>query len=145
MTNLSVLMFVQWNTFWEATLTRGHPPLKWPLDNVNTNTNVLISTPDERPPLLKGHFSDAKGVASQEGFHCTMKSLVMILLWSLLVISFVYCHNFWFHGMIWRRLWSSMDKFPGYFGDGSMRPINNLFFSIWPLYSFILIILIFFL
>ena len=57
-------------------LLRGHPderppPLERPLDNVNLNLNVLISTPDKRPSLLKGHFSDAKGVASQEGFHCT--------------------------------------------------------------------------
>ena len=57
---------------------RGHPnekppPLERPLDNVNLNINVLISTPDERPLLLKG----AKGVASQEGFHC---------------ILFSYCH-----------------------------------------------------
>ena len=56
-------------------LLRGHPderppPLERPLANVNLNINELISTPDERPPLLKGHFSDAKGVASQEGFHC---------------------------------------------------------------------------
>ena len=56
-------------------LLRGHPderpaPLERPLDNVNININVLISTPDEKPPLLKGNFSDAKGVASQEGFHC---------------------------------------------------------------------------
>ena len=60
-------------------LLRGHlderpPPLERPLDNVNLNINVLISTPDERPPLLKGHFSDAKGVASQEGFHCISMS-----------------------------------------------------------------------
>ena len=41
------------------------PPLERPLDNVYLNMNVLISTPDERPPLLKGHFSDAKGVALQ--------------------------------------------------------------------------------
>ena len=41
------------------------------LHNVNLNINVLISTPDERPLHLKGHFSDAKGVASQERFHCT--------------------------------------------------------------------------
>ena len=46
-------------------------PLERPLDNVNLNINVLIFTPDERPPLLKGHFPYAKGVASQEGFHCT--------------------------------------------------------------------------
>ena len=26
------------------------------LDNVDLNINVLISTPEERPPLLKGHF-----------------------------------------------------------------------------------------
>ena len=54
---------------------RGHPDerlpsLERPLDTVNLNINVLISTPDERPPLLKGHFSGEKGVASQEGFHC---------------------------------------------------------------------------
>ena len=52
-------------------LLRGHPderppPLERPLANINLNINVLISTPDKRPPL----FSDAKGVASQEGFHC---------------------------------------------------------------------------
>ena len=56
-------------------LLRGHPderppPLERPLDNVNLNINVLISTSDERLPLLKGHFSDPKGVASLEGFHC---------------------------------------------------------------------------
>ena len=56
-------------------LLRGHPdnrstPLERPLDNMNEvlNINVLISTPDERPPHLKGHFSDAKEVASQKGF-----------------------------------------------------------------------------
>ena len=54
-------------------LLRGHPderppPLERPLDNVNLNINVLIFTPDERPPLLKG----AKGVASQEGFYCNI-------------------------------------------------------------------------
>ena len=55
-------------------LLRGHPderppPMERPLDNVNLNINVLIFTP-EMPPLLKGHFSDAKGVSSQKGFHC---------------------------------------------------------------------------
>ena len=59
-------------------LLRGHPderppPLERPLDNVILNINVLTSTPGERPPLLKGHFSDAKGAASQEGFHCIGK------------------------------------------------------------------------
>ena len=56
-------------------LLRGHPderptPLERPHDTVNLNINVLIFTPDKRPPLLKGHFSGANGVASQEGFHC---------------------------------------------------------------------------
>ena len=46
------------------------PPLERLLVNINLNINVLISTPDKRPPLLKGHFSYAKGVASQEGFYC---------------------------------------------------------------------------
>ena len=58
-------------------LLRGHPderplPLERPLDKENLNINVLISIPDERPPLLKGHFYYAKGVASQEGFQCTV-------------------------------------------------------------------------
>ena len=56
-------------------LLRGHPderptPLERPLDNVNLNKNVLISNPDKRSPLLIGHISGAKGVESQEGFHC---------------------------------------------------------------------------
>ena len=50
-------------------LMRGHPdkrptPLERTLETVNININGLISTPDEGPPLLKGHFSGAKGVAS---------------------------------------------------------------------------------
>ena len=58
-------------------LLRGHPdkrppPLERPLDNVNLNINVLMSTPDERPHLLKGYFSGANGMASQEGFHCML-------------------------------------------------------------------------
>ena len=57
-------------------LLRGHPdqrppPLEMPLDTVNLNITVLISNPDERPSLLKDHFSESKGVASQEGFHCS--------------------------------------------------------------------------
>ena len=55
-------------------LLKGHPderplPLERPLDSVNLNKNVFISTPDERPPYLKGHSPGVKGVASQEGFH----------------------------------------------------------------------------
>ena len=38
------------------------------LDIANLNMHVLISTPDDRPHLLKSHFSDAKVVISQEGF-----------------------------------------------------------------------------
>ena len=58
-------------------LLRGHPderppPLERPLDAVNLNLNVLISTPDERPSLLKDHFSGVEEVASQEGFHCVI-------------------------------------------------------------------------
>ena len=53
-------------------LLRGHPeerssPLEWPLNNVNLNINVLTSTPDKRPALLKGHISGTKEVAPQEG------------------------------------------------------------------------------
>ena len=56
-------------------LLRGHPderptPLEKRLDNVNLNIIVLIFTPDEMLPLLKGQFSDAKRVASQKGFRC---------------------------------------------------------------------------
>ena len=61
----------------EEPLLRGHPDkrppfLERPLDSVNLNIKVLISTPDERPPLLKGHFSCVKGMVSQEGFHCRL-------------------------------------------------------------------------
>ena len=65
-------------------LLRGHPderplPLERPHDKENLNIKVLISTPDERPPLLKGHFSDVKGVASQEGFHCIYNVLLYVI------------------------------------------------------------------
>ena len=68
-------------------LLRGHPderptPLERPLKNVNLNINVLISTPDERPPLLKGHISGAKGVASQEGFHCIYICIYIIFIYT---------------------------------------------------------------
>ena len=53
-------------------LLRGHPderplPLERSLDNENLNVNVLISTPDKRPPLLKGHFLMQKGWAHKRG------------------------------------------------------------------------------
>ena len=56
-------------------LLRGHldkrpTPLERLPDSANFNKNET-DTPEERPPLLKGHFPGAKGVASQEGFHCT--------------------------------------------------------------------------
>ena len=38
-------------------------PLERPLDTVNLNINVLIFTPDKRPPLLKSHLSVTKEVA----------------------------------------------------------------------------------
>ena len=82
-------------------LLRGHPderppPLERPLDNVNLNINILIFTPDESPPLLKGHFSDAKGMASQEGFHCTFVFLIsnfikdLLELYSIFNLFFIY-------------------------------------------------------
>ena len=42
------------------------PPLERPLDNVNLNINVLISTSDERP-LLKGQFLVQKGWPQKRG------------------------------------------------------------------------------
>ena len=53
-------------------LLRGHPderppPLERPLTNVNLNINVLISTPDERPPLLKATFLMQKGWPHKQG------------------------------------------------------------------------------
>ena len=47
-------------------------PLERPLDSVNLNIDVLISTPDERPRLLKGYFFQVKGVILQKGIHCTI-------------------------------------------------------------------------
>ena len=49
-----------------------------PFDSVNLNINVCIFTPDERPLLLKWHFSGAKGMASQEGFHCMILDFIML-------------------------------------------------------------------
>ena len=54
---------IQLNPFCEATLTRGHSLWKG---------HSTMSTPDERPSLLKVHFSCAKGVASLEGFNCNI-------------------------------------------------------------------------
>ena len=73
-------------------LLRGHPderppPLERPLDYVNLNINVLFSIPDERPSLLKGHFSGAKGVVSQEGFNCTCYSFVAVYMTSFCVLA----------------------------------------------------------
>ena len=57
---------------------REATPLERTLGNVYININVLIFTPDERPPLLKDHFSDAKGVVSQEGFHCIDNKIMVV-------------------------------------------------------------------
>ena len=48
------------------------------LESVNLNINVLISTHDERPLLLKGHFSGAKGVTSYKRLPCLVKGDVNI-------------------------------------------------------------------
>ena len=51
-------------------------PFGWPISlarpvfKENLVLKVLISTSTKRPPLLKGNFSGAKGVASQEEFQC---------------------------------------------------------------------------
>ena len=45
------------------------PLLERPLGKVNLNINIFFSTSDERPPLLKGHFSGTQGVASP----CTLE------------------------------------------------------------------------
>ena len=47
---------------------------------------LLRGHPDKRPPLLKGHFSDAKGVASR-GDHCNPNSICLYL--SLSSVTFV--------------------------------------------------------
>ena len=56
-------------------LMSGHPdkrpiPPEKSMVNVYLKIDVLIFTPDERPPLLKNHLSGAKEVTLQEGFHC---------------------------------------------------------------------------
>ena len=63
-TNHAVNIFV-----YKRPSQRQATPVERPLDNVILNISVLIFIPDERPDLLKGHISGAKGVASQEGFH----------------------------------------------------------------------------
>ena len=55
-------------------LSRGHPdkrttPLERPRNDMYLNINLYNYTPDERPPLSKGHISGVKGVASQQGLH----------------------------------------------------------------------------
>ena len=64
-------------------------PLERPLDTVNLNINVLIYTPDEMPPLLKGHFSGAKGVALQEGFHCIDFEIYFITLYHDTLLQYI--------------------------------------------------------
>ena len=62
----------RWNLKWYMFYRKiVPPPLKRPLDNVNHNINELISSPDERPSLLKGHNSGA-----QEGWPHKRSSIV---------------------------------------------------------------------
>ena len=70
--------WLQWNPFWEATLEELPTPLEGPHVDVNFNMKVLISTPDEKPPLSWGQISGAKGMAPQEGFHCIFLSIYTI-------------------------------------------------------------------
>ena len=101
-------------------LLRGHPderptPLERPLDTVNLNINVLISTPDKRPPLLKGHFSDANGSASQEGFHSrTYSSTLISLLFSR------------YHSFNW-NLWINNKEIRVYQGSQIIRKYFNIY------------------
>ena len=74
---LAIVVFLSvYKRYTVEPLLRGHsderpPPLERPLGYANVYINVLIFTPNKRPPLLKGQFSDAQGVDSQEGFHCS--------------------------------------------------------------------------
>ena len=70
-------------------LLRGHPfespppPSGKTICNVNLNINGLISTPDERPPLLKGHFL-CKRCGLTRGVHLYIYTLESLLLHSML-------------------------------------------------------------
>ena len=55
---------------------------------MDKSQDILISTPDERPPLLKGHFSGPQGVATQKGFHFTY------IIWiTTFLNTFVFVYN----------------------------------------------------
>ena len=75
--HLRVVPHVIWAVFYlpntAKLLLRGHPNerprrLERPLDFVNLNKYVLISTPDERLPLLKGQSSLCKRGGLTLGF-----------------------------------------------------------------------------
>ena len=62
---------------------RGNPNkrptlLERPFDTVNLDINVLISAPDERPPLLKEHFSGAKGVQLYRKQNCSLPKVTPV-------------------------------------------------------------------
>ena len=89
-------------------LLRVHPerpsPLKRPLDNTNVNVNVLTSTPDERPPLLKGHLYGTKG------WHHKRGSIIFLVIFPyLFLVSIIYIlymsklHNHIFFQRIWEH------------------------------------------
>ena len=69
--NIRLLTFNQYTV---EPLLRGHPDerqysLKRQHDIVNLNHIELITTPDERPPILRGHISDSNEVAPKGGSH----------------------------------------------------------------------------
>ena len=104
---------------------RGHPdemspPLERPLDNVNLNINILISTPDERPPLLKGHFCGEKGVVLQEGFHCILWYNILITNLKLYMTWIVWDKSLNFHSFQLPRV-QALLQWP-YSLDNSMDP-----------------------
>ena len=80
------------------------------MDIDNVNIKELISTTDERPPLLKGH---AKGVASQEGFHC----------------NYITDHKMFFNLLIIILIFSTALYFK-YF----IQKINSALFRLYPIW-----------
>ena len=60
------------------------------LPSVNWVRNIIIFTPEERPPLLKSHISGAKGIASQKGFQCIYSLCSISILAFILFLLFIF-------------------------------------------------------